>query len=191
MITYIATAYNEVRHNRPFIESILNQTDSEWEAVIYHNGPNPEMREYIEGYKDDRLVYMESDVNSGNWGTKNRQHGIDLCDSDYIIQTSVQDYWLPQANEYINKCINSNNRPEIVYWNSINHVVGPCLVLDGQLAWSKCDWGQFALKTWIAKKVGIQRGDVYCGDWAFMEDVLKSGYIKNTVKINGVLTCHN
>jgi len=39
--------------------------------------------------------------------------------------------------------------------------------------------------------VGIQRGDVYCGDWAFVSDVLKSGSIRKSMKIGAILTIHN
>jgi len=189
-ITFVACAHNEVRHNRPFIDSILNQIDPNWTAIIYHNGPNQEMKDYVSSYNDERLVYMESDTDEGNWGTANRQRAIDICTTPWIVQSSIQDYWLPQAVKYINECI-EQNRPQIIVWDSINHLVGPCLKLDGQLAWSKCDWGQFALRTPIAKQVGIQRGDVYCGDWAFVSDVLKSGSIKKSMKIGAILTIHN
>lgn len=191
LVTFVAVAYMEPRHNRPFIDSMLNQIDGNWQAIVYHNGPNDKLREHIAGYNDSRLIYMESETNEGNWGTGNRQRAIDICDTSYIVQSSIQDYWLPQAVEYINETI-QNNDPQIIVWNSINHLVGPCVKLDGQLAWSKCDWGQFALKTWIARKVGIKRGDVYCGDWAFVEDVLKSGYIsKQPIKLPKILTIHN
>jgi len=191
LVTFIAVCHNEVRHNRPFIDSMLSQIDTNWKAIVYHNGPNERMKEWVESYHDERLIYMESAVDEGNWGTANRQRAIDTCTTSYIVQTSIQDYWLPQAVKYINETIVKHD-PQIMVWDSINHLVGPCLKLDGQLAWSKCDWGQFALKTWIAKKVGIKRGDVYCGDWAFVEEVLKSGYIsKQPIKLGAILTCHN
>lgn len=190
LVTFVATAHFEEPWNTPFIDSIRSQKDPNWKTIIYHNGHNNSLRDRIGFLMDDRITYLESEADEGNWGTANRQRAIDICNTPWIVQTSIQDYWLPEAVGYINNAI-EKNKAEIIYWNSINHVVGPCLVLDGQLAWSKCDWGQFALRTPIAQKVGIKRGDVYCGDWAFVSEVLSSGLIKQTVKINGVLTCHN
>lgn len=194
LVTFVAPAFMEEWYDMVFIDSMLAQTDSNWKALIIHNGPPDDSK----GFKvvtdrikyDPRFIVKCSEENSGNWGTKNRQWAIDECDTSWIIQTSISDYWLPQAVQYINDAITKTDC-QIAYWNSINHVVGPCLMLDGQLAWSKCDWGQFALKTWIAKKVGIKRGDVYCGDWAFVEDVLKSGYIKKSMKLPIIATVHN
>ena len=154
IVTFVACAHMEQRHNRPFVEAMLNQIDTNWKAIVYHNGPNANMKKWVESYYDERLIYIESDIDEGNWGTANRQRAIDICTTSYIVQSSIQDYWLPQASKYINETI-AKHDPQIMVWDSINHIVGPCLKLDGQLAWSKCDWGQFALKTWIAKKVGI------------------------------------
>lgn len=192
LVEFIAVAHNEYEWNTPFFNAMLAQTDSNWKATVWHNGYNMYMRSWVELLKDDRLIYRQSSVDSGNWGCANRQTAIDECKTEYIIQSSVQDYWLPQAVEYINKIL-TEQQPDILLWDSINHVVGPCLKLDGQLAWSKCDWGQFALRTSIAKQVGIKRGDVYCGDWAFVQDVLSSGLVdmNKIIKLPAIITCHN
>lgn len=194
-ITIVAPAYNEESHQMPFIDSMLNQKEQTgWQCIVYHNGPYDSCRGYAK-YKeqlsaDSRFIFRESPINTGNWGTANRQQVIDTCDSEYIIQSSIHDYWLPQAIGYILKTIERTN-VDIIYWDTINHIVGECRVLDGQLAWAHCDWGQFALKTSIAKAVGIKRGDVYCGDWAFVEDCLNSGLIKTKCKLPLIINIHN
>ncbi len=198
-VTFVATAHNEFPSNRVFIDSILNQTqkvsEGGWKAVVWHNGDWGHADHHTWNFKCDGFThqpeYKCSETDEGNWGTKNRQEAINECDTDYIIQTSVQDYWLPQAVEYILKGLETS--PDILVWNSINHLVGPCQVLDAQLAWSKLDWGNFAIRTDIARKVGINHGDKYTADWLFMQDALNSGLVDKSkiLKINAVLTIHN
>lgn len=192
MLSIIATAHNEIPANRVFIDSMIMQTNKEFKATVFHNGISYSMVNYMmercEGC--DNIYYRHSNTDSANWGTANRQQAIDECDTEYIIQTSVQDYWLPQAVEYILKAL--ENKPSIVVWNSINHLVGPCQVLDSKLEWSKIDWGNFAIRTDIARKMRIQQ-DQYCADWLFIKECLDRKLIdtKKIIKINGILTIHN
>lgn len=213
ILTIIAPAYQEKSYNMVFIDSMLNQTrQGGWKAVCIHNGevePDSGFRfhnqrlkntfpldcvQYINLHKinDYRFDFYNSEKNTGNWGTANRQWVIDNCDTEYILQTSVQDYWLPQAMEYIIGTL-EKNKPDILIWNSINHLVGPCQVLNSELEWSKVDWGNFCIRTDIAKKVGINHGDAYCADWGFIVDVLQSGLVdKNKImKLPYILTIHN
>lgn len=185
-LTFVAVAHEEDKWHRPFIQSMKAQTNQSFWAEVIHNGPMNET-----WHTDGNIEVEDTPTNTGNWGTGNRQRAIDECDTDYIIQTSVQDYWLPQAVEYILKGLEQD--PDILIWNSVNHLVGPYQVMDSQLAWSKVDWGNFAIRTDIAKKVGIQHGDKYTADWLFIQDVLNSGLVDRNkiLKMNALLTIHN
>ncbi len=196
-IIFIAPAYQEEIHDRVFVESILNQTNKNYKAIVWHNGLNTSMSEWLQDMNNGLYMetpgyvqYKESANNSGNYGCANRQQAIDECTTDYIIQTSVSDYWLPQAVEYILKSLEQS--PDLLIWNSVNHLVGPCQVLDSQIAWAKIDWGNFALRTDIARKVRIKQ-DQYCADWLYIQQLLAEGHIdtKKILKLNAILTIHN
>lgn len=199
-LTIVATAHNEDIHNRIFVESMLNQTTKGYKSIVWHNGSNVFMETWIQDMNDGRyeegvsgyIQYKNSQKDTGNWGTANRQQAITECDTEYIIQTSIQDYWLPQAMQYILNAIERYN-PDLIIWDSINHLVGPCKVLESKLEWARIDWGNFAIKTEIAKKVGINHGDQYCADWLFIQDVINSGLVdeKKILKIPYILTIHN
>lgn len=196
ILTIVATAYQEKYYNMAFVDSMLNQTKQDgWEAKCIHNGKPEEISSYIKKAVTvdySHVWFTWSDENTGNYGCKNRQWAIENCDTPYIIQSSIQDYWPPQAMEYIIKAIERYN-PDLIIWDSINHLVGPCKVLESKLEWAKIDWGNFAIKTEIAKKVGINHGDQYCADWLFIQDVLNSGLVdeKKILKIPYILTIHN
>jgi len=190
LITFVATAHYECGNKRIFIPSILNQSSQNFNAIVFHNGPDIEMRQWVNNQIDnkDYIKFKNSSVDTGNYGCTNRQQAIEECKTEYIIQTSIQDYFLPQAVQFILQGLEA--KPDILVWNSINHLVGPCKVLDAKLAWSKLDWGNFAMKTSIAKQLTIQ-GDQYCADWLFIKEALDKGLIKTAKKLPYVLTIHN
>jgi len=187
LITFIATAFNEPFYNKSFITSIMMQTDKNFNAIVWNNG----LANIPDNVIDNDILYRSSERNTGNWGTANRQQAIDECTTEYIIQTSVQDYWLPQSVEYINKVLDEH-KPDILIWNSVNHLVGPCQVLDSTVAWSKIDWGNFALRTDIARKVRIRQSE-YCSDFLYLQDLIQGGHIdpKKIMKLPLLLTIHN
>lgn len=188
LVTFVATAHQESSYNRPFANSLLAQTDNEWKAVEWHNGSSNGKSQVI---LTEQVIYKCSTEDTGMYGCVNRQTAIEECDTEYIIQTSVQDYWLPQAVQFINEAL-QKHKPDILIWNSINHLVDPCQVLDAQLAWSKLDWGNFTIRTDIAKQIRIQ-GEQYCADWLFVKEALDRKLVdpKKVLKLNAVLTIHN
>jgi len=189
MVTVIATAFNEPRHNSPFVESMLSQKDTKWNALIYHNGPNQEMKEWIESYKDHRLSYKESQINTGQWGTVNRHDAVkNIIKTSYCINSSIQDYYLPNAIQEINNVLES--KPDLVHWQAINHLFRYS-VLNGEIAWGHIDWGQFCVKTEYIKNTGIVKADNFSGDWHTLQAIIQKGYIRKINKIDKILCIHN
>lgn len=189
-ITFIAPAANEEKNNRIFVESMLAQRDSNWKAIVFHNGSNPEMKQWIESYNDSRLVYEESDINTGMWGTLNRQTALTyIVDTPYVVQTSIQDYWLQHAVTELNKVIVAME-PDMITWQAINHLFRYG-ILTGEIAYGHIDWGQWCVKTEYIKKVGIQKGNEFSSDWHTLQAVIQSGQIKNVQKLDKILTIHN
>lgn len=188
MVTFIAPAFNEKYDPFMFIGSMLGQQNPAWKAIIYHNGPNPVLKQLIEFFSDPRLVYMESETDTGAWGTYNRMDAISkLVDCPFVVQTSIQDYWLPNAVDSILE----HPDQDFIYWNSINHLVGYHNILDCQPVINHIDWGNFAIKTDIAKQVGINHPTEFTADGLFVKDCMESGLVKNIVKLEKILTIHN
>ena len=189
MITFVATAHLENAPNRPFIDSILAQKDPNWKAIIYHNGPNKQLQEWIEAIDDSRLSYTESIVDNGNWGTANRADAIhQIVATDYIINTSIQDYYTQNAVQEINKMIEQG--ADLISWRGINHLFNFNEV-NGELAFGMIDWGQWCVKTEYIKKTGIVNGREFASDWFTLKAIIDSRQIKNYKKINSILHIHN
>ncbi len=190
LITIVAPSHNEPRHLCPFVESMLAQKDTSWKAIIFNNGPSTDMKEWIEGYKDSRLVYEESITDTGSWGTVNRQTAIThLVDTPYIINSSIQDYYLPNTIGELNNIIN-NSSPDMITWQAINHLFRYS-VLTGEVAFGHLDWGQFCVKTEHIRKTGIVAKEQFTADWQTVQTMIKEGYIRSVQKLDKILTIHN
>ena len=206
MVTFIEPSFEEEFDPYVFIGSMLCQKNENWKAIIYNNGPNPWLRQaiseaerpktryvpwlktVIETVNDPRFIYRESPENRGGWGCYNRQDALDnMVDTEYVVQTSIQDYWLPNAVENIL----AHNGKDFIYWDSINHLASYDKVLHAIPRMAYIDWGNFAVKTSIAKAVGIQHPEAFNADWFFVKDCIASGLIKQPVKLNKILTIHN
>jgi hypothetical protein len=188
MVTFVAVCYNEIDAVNGFISSMKCQTDSRGRLIIYNNGKNEEISRIVSNYSDDRILYVESEVNTGFWGCYNRIDALNnLVNTDYIIQTSIQDYYIPVAVEEV---LNSVKGVDLVYYNCLHNHLG-FNVLNTELGVSKIDWGCFAIRTDIAKKVGINNPEHDTADGIFIEQCLKSGLLLTYKKIHKILTVHN
>ncbi len=188
MVTFIAPAFHEKIESYIFIGAMLCQQDTNWKAIIYHNGPNKWLRHFVDSFADKRLTYRESPENTGAWGTFNRIDAINnWVDTEYVVQTSIQDYWFPNAV----KCIGEHQDEDFIYWNSINHLTGYEKLLDCEPIINRIDWGNFAIKTEIARQVGINKPEEFTADGMFVADCMNSGLVHRQLKLNQILTIHN
>lgn len=186
-ITFVAVCHNETHEVDMFCSSLLLQKDPRWNCVVVCNGENNDIAFRMSKYlSDKRFSYVESKTNTGAWGCYNRIKMLNIINSPYIVNTSIQDYYPPHAVA----CINAYEGNDIIYWQCLhNHIAYD--VLDSKLELASIDWGSFAVKTDIAKAVGINHPESMAADGLFIADLLASGRIRTTHKIDKVLTVHN
>lgn len=68
---------------REMIESILNQTFSDFEFILLNDSPeNKELKKIIESYKDSRIIYLENDTNIGISDSRNKL--LSLSKGEYV-----------------------------------------------------------------------------------------------------------
>jgi hypothetical protein len=188
MVTFVAPAFNEQFCCYNFIAAMLCQKNPDWKAIMYHNGPNSWLKCFISSFGDPRLVYKESETNTGAWGAYNRIDALNnIVDTEFVVQTSIQDYWLPNTVDVIMQ----HSENDFIYWNSINHLAGYEKVLESRPEIDWIDWGNFAVKTEIARQVGIKHPTEFTADGLFVTDLMNSGLITKIVKAEQILTIHN
>ena len=96
-ITVLMPVYNGEKYLRPAIESILNQTFSDFEFLIINDGSTDNSESIILSYKDERIRYVKNENNLKLIKTLNK--GIDLARGKYIARMDADDISLPTRLE--------------------------------------------------------------------------------------------
>lgn len=187
MITFVATAYKETKEAYMFLSSLLLQTNPNWKCIVYSDEPNDYVKNVINHFNDDRITYYENEVAKKFWGHHNRKFALEtLVDTDFVIQASIQDYYIPITVSLI---LDVANDFDFILYNCIHNQFG-YNILDSSMKAGRIDWSSFATRTSIAKQIGIPKPEATMADGLFVEDLKR---IKNLrkCKINRVLVVHN
>lgn len=98
-ISVIMPVYNtKEEYLRQAIESVLKQTFQDFEFLILNDSPeNPEIREIIAGYGDDRIHYSE---NNGHLGIPQSYNKLlEMAQSKYVAIMNHDDIMMPKRLE--------------------------------------------------------------------------------------------
>jgi glycosyltransferase involved in cell wall biosynthesis len=92
-ISVILPVYNAELYLKEAIDSILNQTLSDFEFIIFNDGSTDRTDEIIRSYNDERIVYKKKQENAGYLNLLNE--GLDLAQGKYIARMDADDISLP------------------------------------------------------------------------------------------------
>ncbi|MDC3257889.1 glycosyltransferase [Flavobacteriales bacterium] len=106
LISIIIPTYNRVSFLLDCVNSILNQTYSEFEIIIVSDGSTDNSKEEIAKLNDSRVKFIELDKNYG-YPAKARNEGIKLSKGDFIAFCDDDDLW---AEDKLKKQIEVINR---------------------------------------------------------------------------------
>ena len=88
-ISVIMPAYNAEQYISEAIESILNQTYSNFEFIIIDDGSTDRTVEMVQSYSDPRIRFVQNEHNLGVAATLNR--GLKLATGEYIARMDADD----------------------------------------------------------------------------------------------------
>lgn len=101
------------------INSILNQTFSDFEFIIINDAAKPETAELLNSYTDPRIKII---VNSENLGlTKSLNKGLSIAQAEYVARMDADDISLPERLEVQKKFLDEH--PEIVVVGSATIII--------------------------------------------------------------------
>lgn len=92
-ISVIMSVYNSAPFLREAVESILNQTYTNFEFLITDDNSNDESLSILESYDDDRIIIIRNNFNIGL--TKNLNKLIRLAKGEFIARMDADDISLP------------------------------------------------------------------------------------------------
>ena len=186
MVTFVAIAHNETIESYTFISSLLLQKDNNWKCIIFCDGKNDYIKKVVNTFEDNRITYVDSEHVSGFWGHYNRIKSLEKVDTEFLIQTSIQDYYTPNTVSELNKYF---TKYDLILFDCIHNHFNYNILQSKPIA-TNVDWGCHAIRTTIAKKVGINHPESNICDGLFVEECINSPDVRY-LKINKVLTIHN
>ena len=96
-ITVLMSVYNGEKFLKEAIDSILAQTYTDFEFVIYDDCSTDRTSSIINSYDDSRIVYRKNTVNQGL--TRNLADGVSRSKADYIARMDADDIAFPNRLE--------------------------------------------------------------------------------------------
>ena len=90
-VSVLMPAYNSEKYIAEAIETILNQTFSDFEFIIINDGSTDKTAEIVNGYAraDKRIKFINNNKNQGLIAVLNQ--GLDLCRGEYIARMDSDD----------------------------------------------------------------------------------------------------
>lgn len=93
-VTVLMPVYNGEAHLSEAIESVLNQSFTDFEFLIINDGSTDRSVDIIKTYRDPRIRLVENERNFGLVDTLNR--GIDLARGELIARMDCDDVCVPE-----------------------------------------------------------------------------------------------
>lgn len=127
LISIIVPVYNKGKHLKKCIDSVIQQSYSNWELLLINDGSVDNSKRVINEFKDRRIIYMEH-PNHGVSYTRNQ--GIKRAKGEYVIFLDADDFW---TNSYLEKHVVQITKNESdIYFSGITkkYVDGKVEILD-------------------------------------------------------------
>ncbi len=124
-VSVVVPTYNRADVLPRAIDSVLNQTYSDFELIIVDDGSTDNTRELIYGYKDSRIKYIPLEENRGVSVARNI--GVESACGDYVLFVDSDDELLENAIEVLveklknepSKCVGAHPSRKRVKHDSI------------------------------------------------------------------------
>ena len=96
-ISVVISVYNGEKHLRESVESVLNQTFTDFEFIIVNDGSTDASLEIIKSYDDERIQIINNEENIGL--TKSLNKALKQAQGEYIARQDADDISLPNRLE--------------------------------------------------------------------------------------------
>lgn len=109
LVTVIIPTYNQADFLREALQSVVNQTITDWEAIIINNFSSDHTIDVVMEFKDDRIQLINF-ANSGVIGAS-RNKGIQKAKSTWIAFLDSDDIWYPEKLEH---CLKDTSEVDVI-----------------------------------------------------------------------------
>lgn len=97
LVSIIMPSYNTAPYIKQTIQSVLDQTYTNWELIIVDDCSTDNTDEVLENIKDSRIRYFKNDKNSGAAVSRNK--ALREAKGQWIAYLDSDDLWMPEKLE--------------------------------------------------------------------------------------------
>ena len=98
LVSVIMPSYNTAKHIGESIESVMNQTYSNWELIIVDDCSTDDTDVVVQGYlSDSRIRFLKNEKNSG--AAISRNYALREAKGKWVAFLDSDDVWLPEKLE--------------------------------------------------------------------------------------------
>jgi len=134
-ISIVMAMYNGERYLKEAIESVLNQTEKDFEFIIVDDGSTDDSQNIIKSFSDERIKYFRNEhkglVDSLNFG-------IEKSDGEFIARFDADDICESNRLEEQIKLFEEN--PENVLVGSLATIIDEGGLIKGDMDYPKQNW---------------------------------------------------
>ena len=94
LISVVMPVYNAEKYLREAIDSILNQTYTNFEFIVINDGSTDGSADIVRSYNDPRIVFVDNPKNAGLVAVLNQ--GLDMARGKYIARMDADDISMPE-----------------------------------------------------------------------------------------------
>lgn len=96
-VSVVIPTYNRAEAVQRTLDSVLEQTFEDFEAIVVDDASDDDTVEVIEAYDDPRVTLLQHETNRG--GSVARNTGIDAAEGSYLAFLDSDDEWRPRKLE--------------------------------------------------------------------------------------------
>lgn len=103
LISVIIPAYNAAKHIKGTIQSVIDQTYSNWELLVINDGSTDNTVEVVQAFLTDSRIKLINQQNAGVSASRNK--GAELAKGDILAFLDADDLWVPTYLERKNDAL--------------------------------------------------------------------------------------
>jgi glycosyltransferase involved in cell wall biosynthesis len=96
----IIPLYNKEKHIKDTLNSVLSQTNKNFEIIIVNDGSTDESELEVKSIQDERIKLYTIENHGVSYA---RNYGVKKASSDFIVLLDADDYWKPHHLENLKK----------------------------------------------------------------------------------------
>ena len=138
LVSIIVPAYNVEKYIEKCLDSLLNQTDNDYQVIVVNDGSTDKTGEIIQRGYSDKVVYIDKKVNSGLSDTRNI--GMQSAIGEYVIFVDGDDYVENDCIQKIRNSVADHKDVDVVYIGHIEERNGERIKFKGFQSESNKIW---------------------------------------------------